>query len=84
MITLLKEMGYEVREENIPREAMYLADEILMCGTAAEVTPVRSVDGISVGNGARGPITEKVQDMFFGLFNGKTEDKWNWLTPVYK
>ena len=84
VITRLKEMGYEVREENIPREAMYLADEILMCGTAAEVTPVRSVDGISVGNGARGPITEKVQDMFFGLFNGKTEDKWNWLTPVYK
>lgn len=84
VITLLQEMGYEVREENIPREAMYLADEVFMCGTAAEVTPVRSVDGIAVGNGARGPITEKVQTMFFGLFNGKTEDKWNWLTPVYK
>ena len=55
-----------------------------MCGTAAEVTPVRSVDGIAVGNGGRGPITKEVQDMFFGLFNGQTEDKWNWLTPVYK
>lgn len=84
VMTMLKEMGYEIREENIAREAMYLADEIFMCGTAAEVTPVRSVDGIEVGSGTRGPITEKVQDMFFGLFNGKTEDKWGWLTPVYK
>jgi branched-chain amino acid aminotransferase len=82
VITLLAEMGYTVREENIPREALYLADEILMCGTAAEVTPVRSVDGIKVGNGARGPITEKVQSAFFGLFDGTTEDKWGWLTPV--
>ncbi len=82
VMTLLREMGYEIREENIPREALYTADEILMCGTAAEVTPVRSVDGIPVGNGGRGPITEKVQSMFFGLFNGKTEDKWGWLTPV--
>jgi branched-chain amino acid aminotransferase len=53
-----------------------------MCGTAAEVTPVRSVDGIEVGSGKRGPITKQVQDAFFGLFNGKTEDKWGWLTPV--
>jgi branched-chain amino acid aminotransferase len=81
-ITLLAEMGYEVREQNIPREALYTADEIFMCGTAAEVTPVRSVDGIEVGCGSRGPITEKVQSMFFGLFNGETEDKWGWLTPV--
>mgnify|MGYP001305994683 CR=1 FL=1 len=84
VMTLLRDKGYEVREENIPREAMYLADEILMCGTAAEVTPVRSVDGIKVGSGTRGPITAEVQDMFFGLFNGETEDKWGWLTPVYK
>lgn len=84
VITLLKELGYEVREQDIPREALYLADEVLMCGTAAEVTPVRSVDGISVGNGGRGPITKQVQDMFFGLFNGTTEDKWGWLTPVSK
>lgn len=83
VMVMLKELGYEVREENIPRESMYLADEIFMCGTAAEVTPVRSVDGIAVGNGGRGEITKQVQDMFFGLFNGKTEDKWGWLTPVY-
>ena len=84
VITLAKDLGYEIREENIPREAMYLADEILMCGTAAEVNPVSSVDGITVGKGGRGPITKEIQDMFFGLFNGTTEDKWNWLTPVYK
>ena len=82
IITLLKDMGYEVREQNIPREALYLADEVLMCGTAAEVTPVRSVDGIEVGDGKRGPITKQVQEAFFGLFNGTTEDKWGWLTPV--
>jgi branched-chain amino acid aminotransferase len=84
VMVMLKELGYEIREENIPRESMYLADEIFMCGTAAEVTPVRSVDGIAVGNGGRGPITKEVQDMFFGLFNGSTPDKWGWLTPVYK
>lgn len=82
LITLLRDMGYEVREQNIPREALYLADEVLMCGTAAEVTPVRSVDGIAVGSGKRGPITKQVQEAFFGLFNGTTEDKWGWLTPV--
>jgi len=82
IIKLLKDMGYEVREQNIPREALYLADEVLMCGTAAEVTPVRSVDGIEVGDGKRGPITKQVQEAFFGLFNGTTEDKWGWLTPV--
>ena len=81
-ITIMKEMGLEIREENIPRESLYLADEIFMCGTAAEVTPVRSVDGINVGSGTRGKITEQVQSTFFGLFNGKTEDKWGWLTPV--
>lgn len=84
LITLFKEMGYQVKEENIAREALYVADEVLMCGTAAEVTPVRSVDGIQVGNGGRGPITEQIQAAFFGLFSGQTQDKWNWLTPVYQ
>lgn len=84
VMTLLSELGYEIREENIPRESLYLADEILMCGTAAEVTPVRSVDGIAVGNGGRGPITEQVQNLFFGLFNGKTPDQWGWLSPIDK
>ena len=79
---LARELGYEVREESLAREALYLADEIFMCGTAAEVVPIRSVDGIQVGEGVRGPITEKIQAMYFGLFNGTTEDKWGWLDYV--
>lgn len=83
IMTLAKEMGYEVREENIAREALYLADEVFMTGTAAEIVPVRSVDKITVGEGKRGPITTKVQAAYFGLFNGTTEDKWGWLDYVY-
>ncbi|ELR63125.1 Branched-chain amino acid aminotransferase [Photobacterium marinum] len=83
IVTLAKELGYEIREENIAREALYLADEVFMTGTAAEIVPVRSVDQITVGEGKRGPITEHIQSTFFGLFNGQTEDKWGWLDPVY-
>ena len=66
----------------MPREYLYLADEILMCGTAAEVTPIRAVDGKTVGEGKAGPITRRLQDLYFGLFSGKTPDRWNWLDPV--
>ena len=83
IMILAKERGYEVREENIAREALYLADEIFMTGTAAEIVPVRSVDQITVGEGKRGPITQVLQDAYFGLFNGTTEDKWGWLDYVY-
>ena len=79
---LAEDMGYKIREERIHREALYLADEIFMTGSAAEITPVSEVDGFSIGCGSRGPVTEKIQDAFFGLFNGKTEDKWGWLYPV--
>ncbi len=82
IITLARQLGYPVKEEALPREALYLADEIFMTGTAAEVTPVRSVDQIQVGAGCRGPITEQLQQAFFGLFNGETADQWGWLTPV--
>ena len=82
IMTLARDLGYEVREQALPREALYVADEIFMTGTAAEVTPVRSVDRMKVGAGCRGPVTEQLQNAFFGLFNGKTEDKWGWLTPV--
>jgi branched-chain amino acid aminotransferase len=61
---------------------LYLSDELFMTGTAAEITPIRSVDRLPVGNGKRGPITEALQAAFFGLFNGKTPDKWGWLDPV--
>lgn len=83
IVILAKELGYEIEEANIAREALYLADEIFMTGTAAEIVPVRSVDQITVGAGKRGPITEHIQSTFFGLFDGTTEDKWSWLDPVY-
>jgi branched-chain amino acid aminotransferase len=81
VITLAREHGFEVREQALPREMLYLADEIFLTGTAAEITPVRSVDHIPVGSGKRGPITETLQSAFFGLFSGKTPDKWGWLEP---
>lgn len=81
VITLARKAGYEVIEQAIPREMLYAADEIFLTGTAAEITPVRSVDKLSVGNGDR-PVTSKLQSMFFGLFSGETEDEWGWLDPV--
>lgn len=82
VITLAEEMGLEVKEEQIPREMLYIADEIFMTGTAAEVTPVRSVDKIFVGKGSRGEITKKIQEAFFAIVDGNTADKYNWLTKV--
>ena len=82
VIRLARGLGYEVRETSIPREMLYIADEIFMTGTAAEVTPVRSVDRIEVGTGKRGPITKAIQEAFFGLFTGKTPDPHGWLQPV--
>ena len=61
---------------------LYIADEVFLTGTAAEITPVRSVDKIPVGEGKRGPITERLQKLFFGLFDGTTADRWNWLEPI--
>lgn len=81
VITLAKEMGYEIVEQALPRELLYAADEIFLTGTAAEVTPVRSVDRMAVGSGER-PVTTALQNAFFGLFSGETEDKWGWLDPV--
>lgn len=82
VITLAKAAGIEVVERDLPRETLYFADEVFMCGTAAEITPLRSVDAKPVGEGKPGPITRTVQDAFFGLFNGKTEDRWGWLDPI--
>jgi branched-chain amino acid aminotransferase len=83
VMTLARQHGFEVREQAIPREFLYLADEIFLTGTAAEITPVRSVDRITIGAGRRGPVTETLQSAFFGLFNGKTPDKWGWLEPCF-
>ena len=76
------DLGYTIREQVIPREMLYMADEIFFTGTAAEITPVRSVDRLPVGNGARGPITQRIQANFFGIVEGELPDKWGWFTPV--
>ncbi len=82
IITLACDNGIEVVERDLPREYLYLADEIFMCGTAAEVTPIRAIDGKQVGAGEAGPVTRRMQELFFGLFNGQTEDKWGWLEAL--
>lgn len=82
IITLAREEGISVIEERIPREALYLADELFFTGTAAEITPIRSVDGIPIGAGRRGPLTERLQQAFFGVINGEREDRWGWLDRV--
>ncbi|GIU37858.1 branched-chain amino acid transaminase [Shewanella schlegeliana] len=82
IITLARDKGYQVVEEPMSREFLYLADEIFMTGTAAEIVPVRSVDRIEIGSGKRGEITKEIQQSFFGLFNGETEDKWGWLETL--
>ena len=82
VITLAGDLGHQVREERIPRELLYMADEVFFTGTAAEVTPIRSVDGITVGSGRRGPVTERLQSEFFGITGGQLPDRHGWLTPV--
>ena len=82
VIRLAHTLGFEVREMTLSREALYLADELFFTGTAAEITPIRSVDDIDIGCGMRGPVTEKIQSAFFGLFDGRTEDRFGWLDPI--
>ncbi len=79
IIKLAKTQGIDVVERDIPREYLYLCDELFMCGTAAEITPIRSVDGRVIGAGKPGPITKQLQELFFGLFSGKTADIHGWL-----
>lgn len=84
VLTILKDLGYEVRFESISRDFLYLADEMFFTGTAAEVTPIRSVDRLAIGNGKRGPITEAVQKEFFGITSGEIPDRHSWLTHVHQ
>jgi branched-chain amino acid aminotransferase len=83
VMTLARDRGYTVAEEVIPREALYIADEAFFVGTAAEVTPIRSVDKIVVGSGRRGPVTEALQRAFFAVISGEAPDSHGWLTYVY-
>ena len=75
---IAEEFGIKYIETSIPREMLYIADEAFFSGTAAEITPIRSVDGIPVGAGKRGPITEKIQKRYFEYVNGKREDIYGW------
>ena len=79
IIQLAREVGIEVVERDLPREYLYLCDELFMCGTAAEITPIRSVDGRQVGAGKPGRVTLRMQQLFFGLFDGSTPDRHGWL-----
>jgi branched-chain amino acid aminotransferase len=82
VIRILGDLGHEVREQALPREVLYAADEVFLTGTAAEITPVRSVDRIEVGAGRPGPITLAVQDRYLGIARGRYSDPYSWLTPV--
>ncbi len=82
VLTIAKEMGIAVVEQTLPRELLYIADEAFFTGTAAEVTHLRSVDRIMVGDGTMGPVTKLIHDEFFALVNGTKPDRYNWLTPV--
>ena len=79
IITIAEDLGYKVREETIPRERLYTADEVFFSGTAAELSPIRSIDKIQIGKGKRGPVTKEIQDSLFDIVNNKVEDKYGWL-----
>jgi len=82
VITIAHDLGFTVREETLPREMLYIADEVFFVGTAVEVTPIRSVDRVKVGRGRRGPITEAIQQRFFQIVKGEVPDTYGWLQPV--
>ena len=83
VISIAKDLNLTIREQMLPREALYIADEVFFTGTAAEITPIRSIDKITIGNGKRGQITETIQKRFFDIVNGKQPDSHGWLTHVY-
>ncbi len=82
IIRIAKDLGIPVVEQMIPREMLYISDEVFFTGTAAEITPIRSVDKITVANGKIGPVTQALQNEFFGILQGKMEDRHKWFTPV--
>jgi branched-chain amino acid aminotransferase len=82
VMQIARELGIAVVEQGIPREMLYIAEEAFFTGTAAEVTPIRSVDRISVGNGTTGPVTKAIQKEFFAIIRGEKPDRFGWLTPV--
>ena len=83
VIRIAHDLGFEVVESLIPREALYIYDEVFFTGTAAEVTPIRSIDRISIGSGKRGPVTERIQKEYFAYIDGEISDRYGWLSPVH-
>jgi branched-chain amino acid aminotransferase len=83
VLTLARELRIPVVETIIPRELLYIGDEVFFTGTAAEITPIRSIDRITIGKGKRGPVTEALQHAFFGVIDGSRPDEHSWLSPVY-
>ncbi len=82
VVALSEDIGMPVVEQMIPREMLYIADEVFFCGTASEITPIRSIDKIRVNNGVTGPVTLALQREFFGIVNGTIADRHNWFTKV--
>ncbi len=82
VITIARDLGFEVRETQLPREFLYLADEAFFTGTAAEITPIRSIDRLPVGEGKPGTLTRTIQEEFMAIAKGRVADRFNWLTPV--
>jgi branched-chain amino acid aminotransferase len=82
VVALLAELGLAVHEKRITRDEVYVADEAFFCGTAAEITPIRELDGRAIGEGQRGPITEKVQSLYFDQVKGRREEHPEWLVYV--
>ena len=82
VLTIARDLDIPIVEQGIPREMLYLSDEVFFTGTAAEITPVRSIDKISVGKGTIGPLTKRIQKEFYGIVTGQLGDRFNWLTPV--
>ena len=82
VLTLAGELGIPLVETIVPREMLYIADEVFFSGTAAEITPIRSIDRIAIGKGRRGPVTERLQKEFFGIVTGAKPDRHGWLTAV--
>jgi branched-chain amino acid aminotransferase len=83
VVTIARDLGFQVREDMMPREMLYIVDEAFFVGTAVEITPIRTIDKITVGSGRRGPITEAIQHAFFDIINGEKPDRHGWLTYVY-
>jgi len=84
VIRIAEDMGIKVIEENVPREALYIADEVFLTGSAAEITPISRIDNIVIGEGNAGPITRKIQKAFFDILEGRAEDRYGWLTLMPK